>query len=232
MRKSLYIAVFTSGLTSLAAEMAASRLLGNYFGTSNLVWASIIGLILIYLTIGYFIGGKWADRSPHKETFFTILAWAAVTLAVVPIISRPLLRIAAEAFDSLLLGNLIGSFMVVMILFIIPITLLGTASPFAIRLAIHDSRNAGTISGQIYAISTLGSFVGTFIPGIILIPLIGTYLTFIVLAAFLLFVSLTLLAIHAGWLKALKLSWMIIVIILLAIFGTRGTDKVSAGLNL
>ncbi len=230
MRKSLYIAVFTSGLTSLAAEMAASRLLGNYFGTSNLVWASIIGLILIYLTVGYFIGGKWADRSPNKETFFTILAWAAVTLAAVPIISRPLLRIAAEAFDSLALGNLIGSFVVVMVLFIVPITLLGTASPFAIRLAIHDSRSAGTISGQIYAISTLGSFVGTFIPGIILIPLIGTYLTFIVLASFLLLVALTLLARHAGWGKALKLSWMIVVILLLTIFGTRGTDKVSTGL--
>ncbi|MAT40981.1 MAG: spermine synthase [Anaerolineaceae bacterium] len=230
MRKSLYIAVFTSGLTSLAAEMAASRLLGNYFGTSNLVWASIIGLILIYLTIGYFIGGKWADRSPKIETFFSILAWAAVTLAVVPIVSRPLLRIAAEAFDTLVLGNLIGSFIVVMILFIIPITLLGTASPFAIRHAIHDSRNAGTISGQIYAISTLGSFLGTFIPGIILIPLIGTYLTFIVLASFLLLVALILLTIHSGWLKAFKLSWMILIIILLAVFGTRGTDKLSEGL--
>ena len=138
MRKMLYLTVFTSGLASLAVEMAASRLLGNYFGTSNLVWASIIGLILIYLTVGYFVGGRWADHSPKFETFFSILAWASISIAFVPIISRPILRLAANAFDNLIMGSLIGSFVVVMILFIIPVTLLGTASPFAIRLALHE----------------------------------------------------------------------------------------------
>ncbi len=230
MRKNIIIAVFFSGLTSLAAEMAASRLLGNYFGTSNLVWASIVGLILIYLTFGYFIGGKWADRSPNPETFYKILAWASLSLAFVPIVSRPILRFAAQAFDELVLGNLIGSFIVVMILFIIPITLLGTASPFAIRLAIHDSRNAGSISGQIYAISTLGSFIGTFLPGLVLIPLIGTYLTFVVLGALLLIISLILLTINSGWKKGLTFSWMIVVILVLAFIGTQGNAKNSEGL--
>jgi spermidine synthase len=226
----LYLTVFTSGLASLAVEMAASRLLGNYFGTSNLVWASIIGLILIYLTIGYYVGGKWADQSPKFETFFSILAWASISIAFVPIVSRPILRLAANAFDNLLMGSLIGSFVVVMILFIIPVILLGTASPFAIRLALHDSRQSGTIAGRIYAISTLGSFIGTFLSVIILIPLIGTYRTFLTISAILLVISLVGLGVTVNWKKTLKFLWMPIALILLLIFGTPGSDKNSIGL--
>ena len=113
--------------------------LGSVFGSSNLVWAAIIGLILLYLTLGYFIGGKWADRSPHETTFYSILAWAGLTIGLVPLIARPVLRLSANAFDALQMGILFGSFIAVVVLFIIPVTLLGTASPFAIRLAIQDA---------------------------------------------------------------------------------------------
>jgi spermidine synthase len=230
MRKLLYITVFVSGMTSLAVEMAASRLLGNYFGTSNLVWASIIGLILIYLTVGYFLGGRWADRSPRFTTFYQILIWAAFSVGLVPLASRPVLRLAANAFDQLQVGVLAGSFTGVLVLFIIPITLLGTASPFAIRLAIEDPKTAGSISGRMYAISTLGSFLGTFLPVMLFIPLIGTYRTFLVFSAVLLLVAFYGLARSSGWRKLLVYIWMPVVLILLAIFGTRGTDKTSTGM--
>lgn len=230
MRKWLYIAVFTSGLTSLAVEMAASRLLGNYFGSSNLTWAAIIGLILIYLTVGYFLGGYWADKSPQPTTFYSILAWGAFTITLVPVIAQPVLRTAANAFDNLELGVLFGSFVVVMILFVVPVTLLGTASPFAIRLAIIDSRQAGSISGRIYAISTLGSFVGTFLPVLILIPAIGTYRTFIVLGGILLLVALAAMWATSGWKKVLRYLWMLIIVVGLLIYGVRGASKTSAGL--
>ncbi len=96
-----------------------------------------------------------------------------------PLVSRPILKLAATAFDNLQMGDLIGSFVVVMVLFIIPITLLGMVSPIAIRLAITTPEEAGKISGRIYAISTMGSFIGTFLPVLLLIPLLGTTNTFI-----------------------------------------------------
>lgn len=230
MRKYIYVVVFVSGMASLAVEFAASRLLGNYFGTSNLVWASIIGLILIYLTAGYFIGGAWADRSPKYETLFKILAWAALSISLIPMISRPILRLAANAFDALQLGVLVGSFSSVMILFIIPVTLLGTASPFAIRLSIRDAEHAGKISGRIYAISTLGSFIGTFLPVLILIPTVGTYRTFLVIGSILLFFALLGLYLAGKFKSLLPYVWMPIVILLLFLFGTRGTDKNTTGM--
>jgi spermidine synthase len=226
----IYVAVFFSGLTTLAAELAASRLLENHFGTSNLIYAAIIGLILIYLTLGYFVGGRWADCSPHPQTFLRALAWGAFTIGLVPLISRPVLRLAANAFDQLQLGALIGSFVVVMVLFIVPVTLLGTASPFAIRLAIHDPAQAGSISGRIYAISTLGSFIGTFLPGLVLIPTIGTYRTFLAISGLLLVVTLVLLGLSSGWKAAARLLWMPIAIALLTVLGVRGFDKSTPGL--
>ena len=225
----LYFTVFASGMTTLAIELAASRLLGSVFGTSNLVWASIIGLILIYLTLGYFIGGRWADRYPHPKTFYTILAWGAFTAGVIPFVSRPVLRMAADAFDFLQVGVLFGSFTAVLILFIVPVTLLGTISPFAIRLALRDSREAGQISGRIYAISTLGSFVGTFLPVLVLIPLIGTTFTFLVFGGFLLLVALLGLWKFVGGRASLKLSWMILVLIILAILWGSGAIKQTRG---
>jgi hypothetical protein len=180
---------------------------GTVFGTSNLVWASIIGLILIYLTIGYFIGGNWADRSLYPETMYAILAWGAFASGLVPFIARPVLSFASDAFDLLNVGVLFGSFAAVLILFIVPVTLLGTISPFAIRLAIRDSRQAGRVSGQIYAISTLGSFVGTFLPVLILIPLIGTTYTFWYLWILILIIGLE----KPGMAEGLRWLWMPIV---------------------
>jgi spermidine synthase len=225
----LVVAVFTAGMTSLAVELLASRLLGNVFGTSNLVWANIIGLILVYLTAGYFIGGRWADRSPNPRTFYSLLAWAAFTASVAPLFGQPVLRLAAkamESFDAPILG---GSFLSVLILFSVPVTLLGCVSPFAIRLALTDSRHAGQVSGRMYAISTLGSIVGTFAPTLWLVPTIGT------LRSFLLFGGLLMLVAFGGlWSadrrRALLLLWMPVVIAGLAAVSLSGWLKPTAGL--
>jgi predicted membrane-bound spermidine synthase len=230
MKKYLLFIVFVSGLTSLAVEMAASRLMGNYFGSSNLVWASIIGLILIYLTAGNFIGGNWADRSPRYGTLYRILAWAGFSIALVPAVSRPVLLWAADAFDTLQLGVLFGSFVAVMILFIIPIILLGMSSPFAIRLAIQENEKAGRLSGKIYAISTLGSFIGTFIPVLLLIPLVGTYRTFLIHGLVLVIFTLIGLKLEEGWRSVFRLAWMPLVIVALFFTVNLGKDKNSTGM--
>ncbi len=229
MNRYLYFAVFVSGMTTLAIEFAASRLLGSVFGTSNLVWASIIGLILIYLTAGYFIGGRWADRSPYPQTLFSVLAWGAFLAGFVPLVARPVLRLAADAFDQLQVGVLFGSFTAVLVLFSVPVTLLGMISPFAIRLAISDPQSAGRVSGRIYAISTLGSFVGTFLPVLVFIPLIGTTWTFFAFSEFLLLVAVVGMWRSAGWRQTLRLGWMPVVLLVLAVLFASRPIKSTVG---
>ncbi len=186
----LYFTVFVSGMVVLGVEISAQRLVGNVFGSSNLVWANIIGLMLLYLAAGYFIGGRWADRSPHPRTFFTILAVGAFLSGITPLIAQPVLRFAAVAMGSVNLALLGGSFVGTLLLFAAPVTLLGCASPFAVRLAVTDAASAGSASGRIYAISTMGSLFGTFLPVLVLIPTLGTRGTFLALSGVLLVVAL------------------------------------------
>ncbi|HUE98719.1 MAG TPA: fused MFS/spermidine synthase [Anaerolineales bacterium] len=229
MRHYLLFTVFISGMTTLAAELAAGRLLGNVFGTSNIVWTSIIGLILIYLTFGYFLGGKWADANPTPAALYRVLAWGAFTLGLIPYLAGPVLRSAASAFEFLQVGLLGASFLAVLILFIVPITLLGTVSPFAIRLSVDDTAHAGQISGRIYAISTLGSFIGTFLPTLVTIPAIGTKNTFLVFSLLLLFVALAGLGRFASQRDMLRHLWMPAVLAIVAVLSSGQALKSSTG---
>lgn len=229
MRRYLLFTVFISGMTTLAAELAAGRLIGNVFGTSNIVWASIIGLILIYLTFGYFLGGKWADANPTPAALYRVLAWGAFTLGLVPYIAGPVLRAAATAFETLQVGILGASFIAVLVLFVIPITLLGTISPFAIRLSVEDTSRAGQTSGQIYAISTLGSFIGTFLPTLVTIPAIGTKNTFLVFSLLLLFVALAGLGKFGSRRAMLTHLWMPVVLAIVAVLSSGQALKSNTG---
>lgn len=177
-------------MTTLGVELSASRLLDPFFGNSMVIWSAIIGLILLYLTAGYFIGGRWADRDPRPSTLFQITAWGAFLVGIVPFIAAPVLRWSIAGFADYDVAILAGSLIGVLILFSLPITLLGTVSPFAIRLTLEDVAHGGHTAGTIYALSTLGSLVGTFLPPLLLIPNIGTRLTFFTFALLLLLVSL------------------------------------------
>ncbi|MBN1487746.1 MAG: fused MFS/spermidine synthase [Anaerolineae bacterium] len=186
----LYITAFVGGLVSLALEMTASRLLEPFFGTSNLVWSAIVGMILLFLSIGAAIGGRWADRSPKPATLYSLLVVAGVTIALIPFISRPVLLIAAQGFLSWNVGQVLGSFMATIILFAVPVTLLACISPFVTRLSLTDLELSGVISGRISSISTAGSFLGTFLPTLLLTPMLGTRRTFLILSAVTLLIAL------------------------------------------
>jgi len=192
MNRSAYLllTVFVAGSVSLGAELTASRLLGPFFGTSILVWAVLIGTVLVYLTLGYFIGGRWADRAPWESHFYQIVAWAGFTIGLVPFVARPILLLAAEGLATFSAGVLIGSLFGVLVLFSVPMLLLGCVSPFAIRLAMRDVKGAGNVAGSIYALSTLGSILGTYLPVLVFIPHLGTRNTFLLFALALLVVSL------------------------------------------
>jgi spermidine synthase len=214
----LYLTVFVSGIVTLAVEITASRLLGSVFGTSNLVWANVIGLILLFLAAGYFLGGRLSDKHPHPAAFFRLILWGAFFNALIPLAARPVLALAASAVQGIEAALAVGSFVAVLILFAAPVTLLGMVSPFAIRLAIQDAKPEalGGISGRIYAIGTLGSLLGTFVPVILIIPVIGTFATFLFFAGLLFLVGIFGLSQQVG-LRAARYAWMPVVVAVLAI---------------
>jgi predicted membrane-bound spermidine synthase len=190
----LQLLVFVSGLTVLGSELAGSRLLAPYFGTSLFIWANVIGLILLYLSAGYWLGGRLADRNPTREALYHVTAIAAVFVGLIPLLARPILYVSSIGFASYSLGIFWGSLIGVIALFLIPITLLGCVSPWAIRLSVHDVRDAGQTAGRLYALSTLGSLAGAYLPVLLLIPTVGTTRTFVIFSAGLLIVSLAGLA--------------------------------------
>lgn len=181
-RRFLLAAVLIGGISSLGIELSASRLLAPFFGTSQLIWANVIGLTLIYLTLGYRFGGRLADRRPDERLLAFILLCAGLFTALIPLLARPILQWSASAFSSFSVGVFLGSLFGVLLLFSVPIILLGMVSPYAIRLSMRDIRSAGNTAGSLYALSTVGSIIGTFLPVLLLIPWLGTSRTFYVFA--------------------------------------------------
>src|SRR5436853_3060194 len=190
----LLLVVFLAGIGTLGVEMIASRLLAPYFGTSQPIWAVVIGLTLIYLTIGYRLGGRLADRSPYEQTLYQIISWAGFLTGFIPLISDPILRFAQGTISRLAVGSFLGALFGVLMLFAAPVVLMAMVSPFAIRLQLRRVADglaaAGTTAGSLSALSTLGSIVGTFLPVLWLIPTIGTARTTYLIAAFLIVVGL------------------------------------------
>lgn len=222
--------VFLSGVSVMGIEMSASRLLRPFFGDSILIWANIIGLILIYLSLGYFIGGRWADRDPRFVTLYRIIAWAGLAAGIIPFSARPLLNLAIPALDKFDAGLGFTSFVGTLILFIVPVTLLGCVSPFAIRLSARDLATTGTIAGNLYALSTFGSILGVFGTVFILLAILGTRGTFIAYSLGLLAFAIVGIALERDARRAARYALLLVFVLALAIFFPGGVVKAMPGL--
>jgi len=233
----LILLVFVAGACSLAVELSASRLLAPYFGTSLFVWANLIGLILLYLTVGYYLGGRLADRYPRPAVLYLLTIIASLLIGLIPFISRPILFWSLSAFATYSVSVFYGSLVSVILLFALPVILLGCVSPFAIRLSVKQVVKSGRTAGQLYAISTAGSILGTFLPVLWLIPTIGTYRTFIVTAVSLLIVSIAGLIAsipHTGGAARFRgnknlLSVLLLIPLGLSLLGSQGPIKPPGG---
>jgi spermidine synthase len=163
-----YIITFIASFCILVIEIVAGRILAPFVGVSLYTWTSIIGVVLAGISIGAFAGGKLADRFPYRKT----LEWLLLISGIATILISPATNIIAGYHfpTSLMLRILI----VTTIIFFVPSMILGMISPVVVRLTIKDIERVGNVVGRIYAISTLGSIIGTFTAGFFLISWMGT----------------------------------------------------------
>jgi predicted membrane-bound spermidine synthase len=174
------VAVFAAGVATLAAEIAAQRLIAPAFGASTVVWANTIAVVLLALACGYWLGGRLADRHPNARALAFTALFGAGLVALIPLGAIPLLGLTEDR-----VGELGGSLLVVLLLVGPPVLVLGAISPWAIRLRLRAIEDAGDVTGRLYALSTAGGLVGTFASALLLIPLVGTRWTFLIAAALL-----------------------------------------------
>ena len=199
-RLKLQILVFISGMTVMAVEMTGLRLLAPFFGTSLIVTTVLIGSMMAFLSLGYWLGGRYADRFPTLGALSRVSGAAALLVLLVPFLGLPILRAASAVMRPLLQGAelenanvafamLGGGLLGTLGLFALPVTLMGMVSPWAVRLAVNDVDTAGQAAGRLYALSTFGSILGSFLPAILLLPVLGVRNTFVAVGVALLAAS-------------------------------------------
>lgn len=176
------LAVFCAGIVGLGVELAAERLLAPAFGTTTDLWSIIIGMTFAALSLGYSIGGRIIDRRPDHRFPAACVLLSGVWAILVAFAGPPIVR-AIQEFTFNFGGVPLGIFLSVLVLITLPPLVLGMVTPASIRLVVPQVGQAGRSAGTIFALSTIGSLIGTFIPVIVLIPRIGVRDTFLAMAA-------------------------------------------------
>jgi len=177
MRKYRYeIIIFVVDAICMILELIASRVLSPYFGNSNIVWTSVIGIILLSSSIGNYIGGKIADKEEREKSLKIVLLSTSIFIFIIPLIQKYILTSITGEITDIKIGAIIST----IILFFVPSLLMGIITPIILKLKLDNLDTVGKMSGKITAISTIGGIFGTFLGGFVLIPNIGSvYILFV-----------------------------------------------------
>ena len=221
----LYMTEFFSGMSVMAVELAASRLMAPYFSSSQIVYTIIIGTVMIAMALGNVYGGKSADKNPDPTVLYRRILIAGAWIAAIPFLGRfVIMGISAVLILSVDSGFLItAAFASCMVIFVFPLFLLGTVTPSLVRYIIENAEESGEITGKLGAYNTIGSIIGTFLPTFVTIPSVGTAATFIIFSGI-------LIVIASAYFLSLKKrpAVLIISVILFILFSVLGVRSAFA----
>ena len=188
----LYLTEFFAGMSVMAVELGASRLLAPYFSSSQIVWTIIIGTIMIAMALGNIYGGRYADKNPNPDKLYGRILIAAIWIALIPVAGKyVILGISAVLILAVNSNFLIwAGFLACMAIFVFPLFLLGTVTPSLVKYTMESLSDSGKTVGMLNASNTIGSILGTFLPTFVTIPAVGTSVTFLIFSGILLLLSL------------------------------------------
>ncbi len=187
----LYMTEFFAGMSVMAVELGASRLLAPYFSSSQIVWTIIIGTIMIAMALGNIYGGRSADKNPDPDRLYFRIIIAAVWLAAIPVLGKYVIVGISGVMIFAVSSNLLiwAAFAACMIVFVFPLFLLGTVTPSLVKYTVDSLDRSGRTVGLLNASNTIGSIIGTFVPTFVTIPAVGTSATFLIFAGILLILA-------------------------------------------
>ncbi len=190
-KRYLYLTEFFAGMSVMAVELGASRLLALYFSSSQIVWTIIIGTIMIAMALGNIYGGRYADKNPDPDKLYRRILIAAIWIALIPAVGKyVILGISAVLIFTVNTNFLIwAGFLACMVIFVFPLFLLGTVTPSLVKYTVDSLSDSGKTVGMLNASNTIGSILGTFLPTFVTIPSVGTSITFLIFAGILLLLT-------------------------------------------
>lgn len=219
----LYLTEFFAGMSVMAVELGASRLLAPYFSSSQIVWTIIIGTIMIAMALGNIYGGRSADKNPNPDKLYGRILIAAVWIALIPFVGKYIILGISAVLVFTVNNNFLiwAAFFACMVIFVFPLFLLGTVTPSLAKYSVESLEESGKVVGNLGAFNTIGSIIGTFLPTFVTIPAVGTSITFLIFAGVLMLLGIIyFVSCRAGRVKSVV---SVVILIISCIFGSSNS---------